>query len=210
MPHRYIISYVDGITATSRRPPSHGIDWILVTLRVSNKELGGFSNFEMTLHRLTRVLLAGSIAALVPAVAFVLFTRSIPIALIAYFYALALGTFVGLPLFIIAQFWLKTSGFSTAIIGFITGALPVAILRWPLRFSVLQPNQNVDGVITMINGVPTFMGWLHFVKGMLPLGALGALAGIVFFFMLRGLGDPLSPGLSSVTTLNSSAEDDAT
>lgn len=164
----------------------------------------------MTLHRLIRVLLADSIAAMVPAVAFVLFTGSIPIALIAYFYALAIGTFVGLPLFIIAQFWLKISGFSTTVIGFITGALPVAIITWPPRFSMFQPNQNVDGVITMINGVPTFMGWLLFVKGTLPLGALGALAGIVFFFMLKGLGDPLSPGLSSLTTSNSFAENDAT
>ena len=153
--------------------------------------------------------MAVPIAALVPTVALVLFIPSIPIALIAYFYTLALGTFVGLPMFIIAQFWLKTSVFSTAIIGFITGALPVAIITWPPRFSVLQPNQNVDGIITTINGVPTFMGWLHFAKGILPLGVLGALSGIVFFCMLKGLGDPLTPGLSNVTTPNSFAENDA-
>jgi hypothetical protein len=47
-----------------------------------------------------------------------------------------------------------------------------------------------------INVPPTSMGWLYFMGALFGFGILGVLGGIVFFFTLKKLGDPLSPGLS--------------
>ena len=153
----------------------------------------------MTFKRLGRTLIAGSVAALVVAVTFTLFTGSVAFAVIGYFYALFFGVFVGLPLFIVTHLWLRINIISTAILGFISGAVPVAIFTWPPNRYAFESFKAMDGTMYSIDGVTSFAGWLHFAQDLLPLGLLGAIAGAVFFFILKGLGDPLTPGLASST-----------
>lgn len=149
----------------------------------------------MTFKRLGRILIVGPIAALVVAAAFTLFTGSVPVAMIGYFYAVFFGVSVGLPLFIITHIRFPVTRASNAIIGFITGAVSIGISTWPLQWQDLKTNQAVNHMPTVINGIPTLLGWLYFAKGLLLFGALGAMAGIVFFYMLKKIGDPLTPGL---------------
>lgn len=134
----------------------------------------------MTYKRLVRILIAGAVAALVVATAFTAFTGSIPFAVIGYFYALFFGVVVGLPLLILTQFRFRINIVTTAILGFITGAVPVALFIWPPRYYAFQSFKAMDGTMYSIDGVTTFAGWLHFLQDLLPLGLLGAVAGAVF------------------------------
>ena len=153
----------------------------------------------MSWKRLGRILLAGPVAALVVALVFILFTGSIAIAIFAFYFALFFGALVGFPLFIVAQRTIPIGLISTSVIGFVTGAVPVAIFTWPPNRYAFESFKAMDGTMYSIDGVTTFAGWLHFAQDLLPLGLLGAIAGAVFFFILKVLGDPLTPGLASST-----------
>ena len=65
------------------------------------------------------------------------------------------------------------------------GAIPEAILTWPLRYPELQVSAVVNGVQTMINGVPTMAGWLHFLAGVAFLGACGVAGAAGFWLVWR-------------------------
>src|SRR5690349_618484 len=129
----------------------------------------------MTFQRLGRILLAGPAAALVVAAVFTFLTGSIPIALIAFFYALFFGASVGLPLFMIAQFRFPISLVSTVTIGFVTGMVPFGVILEPWTWDKYT-NMAHDYVPTVVKGIPTLAGWLYFAKGFVLFGILGAVA----------------------------------
>jgi hypothetical protein len=73
---------------------------------------------------------------------------------------------------------------SAALVGaFLIGAIPLGILTLPFGGSA-----SVDGIPTIVNGVPTFAGWLSYMRSLAIAGALGASGGFVFWVTLRYCG----------------------
>jgi hypothetical protein len=67
---------------------------------------------------------------------------------------------------------------------FLIGALPGGLLTWPMNPS-LKTTEAVDGVATIVDGVPTLAGWLSYLKLLGIAGSLGAIGGFVFWLTLR-------------------------
>lgn len=158
----------------------------------------------MTFARLGRIILALPVAAMIPACVFSMF-GSFPFGVLAFMYAIVLGFFFGVPLFIIFQFKRSITAFAAAIGGFIVAAIPIGFITWPINL-VMKTTTVIDGTATVINGVPTFAGWLEFFTGLVLFGGLGILAGLAFFQVLKFLGDPLTPGLSNSSDERSQAQ----
>lgn len=72
---------------------------------------------------------------------------------------------------------------STIGTGFILGAFPMAVFIWPLKYSELRGSASVNGVKTMINGVPTMEGWLQFVSIVSFFGACGMVGALAFWLV---------------------------
>jgi hypothetical protein len=67
---------------------------------------------------------------------------------------------------------------------FLIAALPGGLLAWPMNPS-LKTTASVDGVATIVDGVPTLAGWLSYLKLLGIAGSLGAVGGLVFWLTLR-------------------------
>jgi len=72
---------------------------------------------------------------------------------------------------------------STILVGFVLGAIPMAVFTWPLKYPELKTSASVDGVQTMINGIPTVAGWLQFIYGVSFFGVCG-IAGALAFWLV--------------------------
>jgi hypothetical protein len=92
---------------------------------------------------------------------------------------------LGVPGYIILRWRNALRWWSILLSGFIMGAIPEAVLTWPLRYSELQLSAVMDGVQTMINGVPTMAGWLQFLVGVAYLGTCGVAGAAGFWFVWR-------------------------
>jgi len=90
---------------------------------------------------------------------------------------------LGLPAYLLLHYLKLVRWWSTLSAGFILGALPMAIFTWPLKYSDMKSSSSVNGVQTMINGVPTAAGWLQYVEGVLFFGAFGLVAAFVFWLV---------------------------
>lgn len=88
---------------------------------------------------------------------------------------------LGIPAFYLLKKLNVVRWWSTIGVGFILGALPMAILTWPLNYSGLKTSSSSNGVQTMIDGVPTMAGWLEFFTGVSFLGACGFLGALAFW-----------------------------
>ena len=104
------------------------------------------------------------------------------IALCAFAVAAAHVLVLGLPAYALlhrlnrVRWWLLTA------LGFVAGCLPFGVFAWPLRHGYPGSSSQENGVWTMIDGIPTFAGWMEFGKGMIWFGALGALSAFSFWF----------------------------
>lgn len=96
-------------------------------------------------------------------------------------YVLALG----LPAFLILKKLQAVRWWSTVGVGFVLGAIPPAVLAWPLRYPELRTSASVDGVQTMINGIPTLAGWLQYLSAVSFIGACGAVGALAFWLVWR-------------------------
>jgi hypothetical protein len=90
---------------------------------------------------------------------------------------------LGLPAYLLLRYLKLVRWWSTFSAGFILGALPMAIFTWPLRYSDMKSSSSLNGVQTMIDGVPTAAGWLQYVEGVLFFGAFGLVAAFVFWLV---------------------------
>ncbi len=90
---------------------------------------------------------------------------------------------LGLPAYLLLRYLKLVRWWSTLSAGFILGALPMAIFTWPLKYSDMKSSSSVNGVQTMIDGVPTTAGWLQYVEGVLFFGAFGLVAAFVFWLV---------------------------
>lgn len=132
-------------------------------------------------------LAAVLLGALVPALIVSGFAQSLTILTLAFAVTLGHAVIIGLPVAFLyrAKRWTRLSA---AIAGaFIIGIIPGGLLTWPMNLS-LRTSSSVDGVATVVNGIPTLAGWLGYLKLLGVIGSLGAIGGLVFWLTLRWSG----------------------
>jgi hypothetical protein len=93
---------------------------------------------------------------------------------------------LGIPAYLVLRWRGALRWWSTLLSGFVLGAVPAGVLSWPLRYSDLKSSATVNGVQTMVDGIPTMAGWLQYVGGVSFFGAFGALAAAAFW-VVRGM-----------------------
>ena len=73
--------------------------------------------------------------------------------------------------------------------GYVLGSIALAVWTWPLKYSSMRASaRHWDGtkmVDTLIDGVPTVIGWWHWITGTSLMGFFGALGGLAFWLMWR-------------------------
>ena len=74
---------------------------------------------------------------------------------------------------------------SILVCGFVLGAVPGAVMTWPLQYAGTQSYSVVNGVILIADGLPTFAGWMHFLSGIVFLGLCGLSGATMFWFVER-------------------------
>jgi hypothetical protein len=92
---------------------------------------------------------------------------------------------LGVPTYLLLRKLNAVRWWSTIASGFILGAIPVAILSWPLRYFGIRTSATVNGVETIVDGVPTYAGWLQYASGVSFVGAIGAVGAIAFWAVSR-------------------------
>jgi hypothetical protein len=96
---------------------------------------------------------------------------------------------LGIPAFLALKHLKLIRWWSSIVVGFLLGSVPAGIFTWPLRSS----NSNASAsywhggkmVQTMVNGVPTTAGWIHYAESVAYLGMYGAIGGIAFWLVWR-------------------------
>ena len=124
------------------------------------------------------------LGALAPALIVAGLSTNLMVLPFAFAVTLGHSMLLGLPvaLFYRGKGW---THLGAAMVGaFVIGAIPVGIFAWPVSPS-LRTTASVDGVTTILDGVPTLAGWLGYVKMLAMFGALGAAGGLVFWLTLR-------------------------
>ena len=106
--------------------------------------------------------------------------------------ALAHAVVLGLP----AVMWLLRAGralsWPAAVVGgFVIGCVPTALWAWPLwriRRGVSASDWNGHALVpTLVNGIPTLAGWLHYARLALLAGAFGCIGALAFWWVRRRL-----------------------
>ena len=90
---------------------------------------------------------------------------------------------LGVPAYFLLR-WLKAiTWWSTIGAGFLLGAIPAAIFTWPASNSNFSA--SVNGIPTVVKGVPTSEGWLQFLYGSFSIGLLGVAGAFGFWLIWR-------------------------
>ena len=90
---------------------------------------------------------------------------------------------LGLPTYFLLRYFKVVRWWSTLAAGFILGAAPMAVFTWPLKYPELKTSSSVNGVQTMIDGVPTMAGWVQFIEGVCFFGGCGLVAALAFWLV---------------------------
>ena len=124
------------------------------------------------------------LGALVPALIVTGLSADIRILPLVFAVTLAHAVILGLPvaLFYRAKRWTRLS--AVLVGAFLIGAIPFGILSWPTG----SGSAWVDGIPTIVNGIPTLAGWLGYLRSQAILGGFGATGGFVFWLTLRNCG----------------------
>jgi hypothetical protein len=153
-------------------------------------------------------------AALAPAAAFAGFARSVQVLPIAFMVTLGHAVALGLPAALLFRYEQWTSLIGAIAAGLLIGAIPVGILEWPLQpgsgFSASSPSGP-----TVVDGIPTWAGWLEYLQLVGGFGLLGALGALAFWLTLKVSGvlildgtppfSRLSVALAAIAVLASAA-----
>jgi len=91
---------------------------------------------------------------------------------------------LGLPVFLLMRWANIVRWWSTVAVGFVLGAIPIAIYTWPVH-SKGNFTASVNGIATVINGVPTQEGWLQYAYSFSYMGLLGAMSALAFWLVWR-------------------------
>jgi hypothetical protein len=101
-------------------------------------------------------------------------------ALISAAFVLALG----IPAYLLLRWCNAVRWWSTIASGFVLGAAPIAIFTWPLQYPK-GASASFDGIATLVNGTPTFAGWLQYLESVAFFGACGAASATAFWLVAR-------------------------
>ena len=153
------------------------------------------------MRTLTRVMLAFLAAVVMPALIIVVpyafgsvsmgddygWVRTKNFAVIAFTISAAYVFVLGLPSFLLLKWKNAVYWWSSTLVGFILGCIPVSVTMWPLRYPELKTTASQwDGermVQTMIDGVPTIAGWFSYGKAVAFMGTFGAIGGMSFWLV---------------------------
>jgi len=102
---------------------------------------------------------------------------------------------LGIPAYFLLRWRGLLRWWSALLAGFVLGAVPAAVITWPLRYASPGSYASSNGVEIMVNGVPTMAGWLQYMGGTAFSGACGLVAATAFC-AVRGM----SPNNSSKPT----------
>lgn len=102
---------------------------------------------------------------------------------LCFFVSAAFAFLLGLPAYLVLHWFKLVRWWSTLGAGFTLAAVPMAIFTWPLRYPELKSSTSVNGVQTMIDGIPTMAGWFQFAQGVLFLGACGLVGALAFWLV---------------------------
>lgn len=112
--------------------------------------------------------------------------EGLPFFYISLLVSLAWVVALGLPAFFLLRFLRRERIATLLVAGFVSGGLPLAILRWPLdsgsqsSYSTTWHGESVDMVKS---GVPTLYGWLSYLEGVAITGVLGAISAATFWYV---------------------------
>ncbi|WP_237055153.1 hypothetical protein [Microbulbifer sediminum] len=110
-----------------------------------------------------------------------IWVRTKNFAVICFFVSGGFVLLLGLPAYFVLRKFRLVRWWSTLGAGFCLAAMPMAVLTWPLKYSELKTSASVNGVQTMMDGVPTLAGWLQFTQGVLFLGVCGLVGALAFW-----------------------------
>jgi hypothetical protein len=125
------------------------------------------------------------LGALVPALIVAVFT-DLTFFLPVFAVTLGHAIILGLPVALVYRRLRWTRLYAAIAGGFFIGSTPAGVMFWPYDSS--GQGASVDGVPTIINGMPTPAGWLQYLELLGTLGAFGAEGGFVFWFVLWWFG----------------------
>lgn len=125
--------------------------------------------------------------AIVPAVLFAGYYREVRLLPIAFAVTFGHSLLLGLPVALLyaAMRWVRLT--AAAAGGFLIGAMPIGLFAWPVSPD-LRTTASVNGVTTIVDGVPTFAGWLQYAELVGIFGLLGAIGAIVCWTIIKWSG----------------------
>lgn len=107
------------------------------------------------------------------------------IAIVAFIVSLVHVILLGIPGLLLLSKMGQFTGWSISLLGFLAGCLPMGLWSWPLKSSLHGASDaHWDGeriVSSMVDGIPTLVGWISYVEGTMWMGAMGAVSGLVFW-----------------------------
>ena len=124
------------------------------------------------------------LAALAPALLVGGMGQSLYLMTLAFVVSLAHAIVLGLPFFLIFRSVGRINALTSIVGGFFAGAIPIALFTWPFRPGN-GSSYSFDNVPMIIDGTPTSAGWISYGQGVIYFGCFGALAGLVFWLVLR-------------------------
>lgn len=130
-----------------------------------------------------RFAVATLVASFTPAFAFGVLSSSATVVPIAFVIALAHAALLGVPLATLLWRKNRLTACSAMVSGFAVGSAIVFVLTWPALFSGVSG--SVNGIATVVNGVPTTAGWVNYAKGVAFFGQFGAVGGLAFWVSLK-------------------------
>jgi ABC-type lipoprotein release transport system permease subunit len=132
------------------------------------------------------VLLSLLLCALVPAVAATIISPFLGVSV--FIAAFLLASLVGYPLFLIFRHYFYVNAWVSCAVGLVIGAAAGGYITLPLNSQEMKTTSSrgsgVERVYTMIDGVPTQAAWNDFYEACVIFGALGTLAGLVFWLVI--------------------------
>lgn len=115
-----------------------------------------------------------------------IWVRTKNFAIICFFISAGFVFLLGLPAYFVLRKFQLVRRWPTLCVGFSLAAIPMVIFTWPLKHLEMKKSASVNGVQTMIDGVPTLAGWLQFVQGVLFFGVCGLLGALAFWLVIPG------------------------
>src|SRR5215831_7639923 len=129
---------------------------------------------------------AAMLVLLVPALAqieepwnIVVVSEMLALARLTFSVALAHALVLGLPLFLLLRSKGHAGIFACSLGGFLVGAAPFGAFALIAMFGL--KSASVDGVPTVVNGVPTFAGLIQYAQEVAFIGIFGVAGGLTFW-----------------------------